>query len=152
MKKRNFILLFIVMFSSMIFGQTKQNAIGLRFGGGDAVGSEISYQKALKANNRLEVDLGFASNNTLNRMQITGLYQWVWEIQGALDWYAGVGGGLGQANYKNSGNDFQLYLNGGIGIQYHLDIPVQFSLDLRPAFGTSQFDNSSLALAVRYMF
>ena len=35
-----------------------ENAIGLRTGGGDGFGTEVSYQRALGSNNRLEVDLG----------------------------------------------------------------------------------------------
>lgn len=152
MKKVVFVFCLLVAASAATFGQTQPHAIGLRFGGGDGVGSEISYQHALKANNRLEVDLGFSSNDKLNRMQVTGLYQWVWNVQGALNWYAGFGGGLGQANFKNAGSEFQLFLNGDVGLEYQLDIPLQFSIDLRPAFGTSSFNNSSLALAARYTF
>lgn len=144
-----------LLFSLTVAAQIQPHAIGLRLGGGDGIGSEISYQQALKNNNRLEADLGLVSTNNFNRMQITGLYQWVWNIQGALNWYAGLGGCLGQISYKNNStnqNEMQLFVNGNIGIEYQLDIPVQISLDLRPAFGSSQFDNSSLALGIRYTF
>ncbi|MDD2798623.1 MAG: hypothetical protein PHV20_08540 [Bacteroidales bacterium] len=152
MKKVLFSILFIAFATTAAFSQVQPHAIGLRFGGGDGVGTEISYQHALKSNHRLEADLGFVSSSTFNRMQLTGLYQWVWNIQGAFNWYAGFGAGLGQHSFKNAGSELQFNLNGNIGIEYQLDVPVQFSLDFRPAFGNSQFDNSSMALAARYTF
>jgi hypothetical protein len=30
-----------------------------------------------------------------NAIKLTGLYQWVWNIDGGFNWYAGVGGGVG---------------------------------------------------------
>ena len=150
--KKIAIALFLITASTAAFSEIQSHAIGLRFGGGDGIGTEISYQQAYKSNNRIEADLGFVSNSTFNRMQITGLYQWVWNIQGALNWYAGLGAGIGQASYKNAGSEFQLDLNGDVGVEYQLDIPLQLSLDLRPGFGLSKFHNSSLAIALRYTF
>jgi hypothetical protein len=152
MKRVIAILFFASCVAAISYGQVNPHAIGLRFGGGDGVGSEISYQYGLNSTNRIEADLGYVSSSTFNRMQITGLYQWVWNIQGALNWYAGVGGGVGQVSIKGGGSEFQLNVNGDIGLEYQLDVPVQISIDLRPGFGTSKFDNSSLALAVRYIF
>ena len=56
-----------------------ENAIGLRFGGGNGAGGEITYQKALGSNNRLEIDLGLA--NEFADFKATGLYQWVWSLE-----------------------------------------------------------------------
>jgi hypothetical protein len=30
-----------------------------------------------------------------NAIKLAALYQWVWNIDGGFNWYAGVGGGLG---------------------------------------------------------
>ena len=76
--------------------QIADNAIGLRFGGGNGVGGEISYQKALGENNRLEVNLGLA--NEFTNFKATGLYEWVWNIEEQFNWYAGFGGGIVSAN------------------------------------------------------
>ncbi len=123
------------------------NAIGLRFGGGDGVGGEISYQKALGSNNRLEVDLGLA--NEFTNFKATGLYQWVWSIEDQLNWYAGAGGGIVSANGTG------IYGSGVIGIEYDFNAPILLSLDYRPEIGIAGgLDglNSNVALAVRYQF
>ncbi|WP_366558747.1 hypothetical protein [Nonlabens sp.] len=38
--------------------EISKNAIGIRTGGGSGFGTEISYQRDLGANKRLELDLG----------------------------------------------------------------------------------------------
>jgi hypothetical protein len=37
-----------------------------------------------------------------NAIKLTGLYQWVWNIDGGFNWYAGVGGGVGSYSYDNN--------------------------------------------------
>jgi hypothetical protein len=32
--------------------------------------------------------------------------QWVWNIDGGFNWYAGVGGGLGSYSYDNNGTSY----------------------------------------------
>jgi len=70
------------------------NAIGLRLGDSDGFGAEISYQRALGENNRLELDLGLRSGNNFDGFKLAGLYQWVWQLDGDFNWYAGAGGGI----------------------------------------------------------
>ncbi|MFT5673956.1 MAG: hypothetical protein ACI9JT_002612 [Polaribacter sp.] len=123
------------------------NAIGLRFGGGNGSGGEISYQKALGANNRLEIDLGLA--NEFTNFKATGLYQWVWNLEEQFNWYAGVGGGIVSANGTG------VYGVGVVGIEYNFDVPVLLSIDYRPQAGIAGgLDglNSDVALSVRYQF
>lgn len=123
------------------------NAIGIRFGSGDGVGGEISYQKALGENNRLEIDLGLA--NEFTDFKATGLYQWVWEIEEQFNWYAGAGGGIVSANGTG------IYGAGVVGIEYNFNSPILLSLDYRPEIGVAGgLDglNSNIALAVRYQF
>lgn len=123
------------------------NAIGLRFGGGDGLGGEISYQKALGSNNRLEIDLGLA--NKFVNFKASGLYEWVWDLEENFNWYAGFGGGIVSANGTG------IYGAGVIGIEYNFDAPVLISLDYRPEIGIAgglSGVNSDLALAVRYQF
>ncbi len=134
-------------FFTMNAQDISDNAIGLRFGGGNGVGGEISYQKSLGNNNRLEIDLGLA--NEFTNFKATGLYQWIWNLEDKFNWYAGVGGGLVSANGTG------IYGAGVVGIEYNFDAPVLLSLDYRPEIGVAGgIDglNSDIALAVRYQF
>jgi hypothetical protein len=54
--------------------------------------------------------------------KIVGLYQWVWNIDGGFNWYAGVGGGIGSWSYdKNDVEDSGSFIlaAGDIGIEYN---------------------------------
>ena len=152
MKKLIALVAVILLTVSSAFAEIYPHALGLRFGGGDGFGTEISYQHGLSSTTRLEADLGFFNSPSENRMRITGIHQWVWDIQGGLSWYAGVGGGLGHASKDNGGNEFILDIDGNIGIEYQFDVPLQISLDLRPTFGTSQFSGTNVGLSLRYTF
>lgn len=144
-----------------------KNALGLRFGDSGGFGAELSYQRALGSNNRLELDLGFRNRNNFNNngyddnaIKLTGLYQWVWNIDGGFNWYAGVGGGVGSYGYddndNNSINETFAFAAGDIGIEYNFDIPLLISLDFRPEFGGGGYYKnnygSDVALALRYQF
>jgi hypothetical protein len=57
------------------------------------------------------------------------LYQWVWNIDGGFNWYAGVGGGVGSYSrdyYDNRNYDSNAFAfaAGDIGIEYNFDIPL----------------------------
>ena len=141
--------------------EISDNAIGLRLGGGDGFGAEVSYQRAVGTNNnRLEFDLGFRNDNNFDAFKLAALYQWVWNIEGGFNWYAGVGGGLGSVDDKrNRGFDDGtfIFLAGDIGIEYNFDFPLLLSLDFRPEFGFSDYDvidnfSPDIALGVRYQF
>lgn len=144
-----------------------KNALGLRLGDNDGFGGEVSYQRGLSKNNRLELDLGWRNSNDVDALKIVGLYQWVWNIDGGFNWYAGIGGGLGSWSYNGPGNSDPdggtfLLAAGDIGIEYNFkEAPIQLSLDFRPElyFGDnrSDFDNydrfgPDIALGIRYRF
>jgi hypothetical protein len=163
-----------IMLVGLAFGTQAQdiskNALGLRLGDNDGFGGEISYQRGLSKNNRLEFDLGwrnrsnyYGNNYDDNSIKLAGLYQWVWNIDGGFNWYAGVGGGLANSsyNYKFNGIKYNdsytyLYAAGDIGIEYNFDIPIQLSLDFRPEFYFTDKVNEDfgpdIALGVRYRF
>ncbi len=127
--------------------EVSENAIGIRFGGGNGVGGEISYQKTLGDNNRLEIDLGLA--NKFNNFKATALYQWVWSLEDKFNWYAGAGGGIISAGGTG------IYGAGVVGIEYNIDAPVLFSIDYRPEIGIAgglSGLNSNIGLSVRYQF
>ncbi len=147
MKKIFLSLTFIIGAISLHAQSISDNAIGLRFGGGNGVGGEISYQKALGSNNRLEIDLGLA--NEFTNFKATGLYQWVWNLEEQFNWYAGFGGGIVSANGTG------IYGSGVIGIEYNFNAPILLSIDYRPEIGIAgglSGVNSDAALSVRYQF
>lgn len=136
--------------------EISENAIGIRFGDNSGLGAEISYQRKMKESNRLEIDLGTRSDSRIGSFKLTGLYQWIWNIDNGFNWYAGVGGGIGSwKNKVTNSSEAVVFAAGNIGIEYNFDIPLLISLDYRPEFGFSDiYDglNSDFALSVRYQF
>lgn len=139
-----------------------KNALGLRLGDNDGFGGEISYQRGLSKNNRLEFDLGWRTSNDVDAFKLVGLYQWVWNIEGGFNWYAGVGAGLGSWRYDVgpvSDSGTILLAAGDIGIEYCFEeAPIQLSLDFRPEFYFDSDDyrddsfGPDIALGIRYRF
>ncbi len=165
--KKLFIAAIIGLTFSVNAQNISKNALGLRFGDNNGFGAEVSYQRKLQKDNRLELDLGWRNNDNFNFIKGTGLYQWVWNIDGDFNWYAGVGGGLGSWSYgerykknyplydNNIGGTFA-FLAGNIGIEYDFDFPLLVSLDFRPEFvlsnGYGRNYGSDIALSLRYQF
>jgi len=143
----------------------RRNALGLRLGDNDGFGGELSYQRSF-SDNRLELDLGWRNSNNYDAFKLAALYQWVWNIEGGFNWYAGVGGGVGSWSYDGPGggpgNDFDedgtfLFAAGDLGIEYNFDIPLMISLDFRPEFyfGDDYYGDDfgpDIALGVRFKF
>lgn len=165
MKKILLMAIAMIGFTCMTNAQEiADNAIGLRLGDSDGFGAEVSYQRALGDANRLELDLGIRSGKYYDGFKLAGLYQWVWNIDGGFNWYAGVGGGLASYSFDNDRFDFDddsetfFFAAGDVGIEYNFDIPLMLSLDFRPefGFGDDRFDNDDLdfdiALGIRYQF
>jgi hypothetical protein len=163
MKKIIFIAVFNFTISSFFGQEISKNALGLRLGNNDGFGGEVSYQKRLTDNNRVEVNLGI-NGGDYRAFKLSGIYQWVWNIEGGFNWYAGAGAGVGswrvkenkkEANKRESGSI--VYAAGDIGIEYLFDIPLQISLDFRPEFYIFSQDyprgfGNDIALSVRYRF
>lgn len=156
---------FLLTFASLGFAlasyaqDISDNAIGLRIGGSDGFGAEISYQRALSGNNRLEVDLGIRNGKNYDGFKVAGLYQWVWNIEDRFNWYAGVGGGLGNYSFDDDrfDNDSEtfLFVAGNVGIEYDFDFPLLLSLDFRPEFGLGDYRDDldfDIAFGIRYQF
>lgn len=164
MKRFLFIgIFFLAAISNLQAQEIAPNAIGLRFGSSGGFGTEISYQHALHNDNRLEFDLGWQSDNYWDAYRLTGLYQWVKNIDGSFNWYLGVGAGLGSYSFDtddsrfngDSDSEFFVFGAGDIGIEYSFDFPLMLSLDFRPELGFDDYrDNLSLdiALSARYQF
>jgi hypothetical protein len=145
MKRIILTLALAVSLMGALNAQVDKKAIGLRLGNG----AEISYQHPLGNANRLELDLGLNGWG----YGLDGIYQWVWglpQIAQGVNWYAGVGAGLGINPVG-----FGLGVLGQVGAEYSFNFPLQLSLDYRPgiyflpAFGISY---SEICLGVRYRF
>lgn len=138
-----------------------KNAIGIRIGdddGFDSLGAEVSYQRALFDNNRLEFNLGIRGEKDLyNAFKLVGLYQWIMPLDQSFHWYVGAGAGVGSVDYDNGGSNSFALLAGNIGIEYNFKIPLLLSLDLRPELGLGDEDygdgfDFDLGLGIRYQF
>ena len=159
---KNIGVLLCVMFCvSFLQAQSiSENALGLRLGDSDGFGAEISYQRALGDMNRLEIDFGWRDGKNFTAIKLAGLYQWVWQLDGNFNWYAGVGGGFASFSLDNVPDGFDdsetaLFVAGDIGIEYDFDIPLLLSLDFRPEIGLGDFNNDldfDIALGIRYQF
>ena len=157
---RKLFLTTVAIFTGIVFVNAQEiadNAIGLRIGDDDGFGTEITYQRALGDNNRLEANLGWRSGDGFDGFKLTGLYQWVWQLDGSFNWYAGAGGGVGSYSFDNDAidNDTFFFIAGDIGIEYNFEIPLLVSLDFRPELGFGDFRDDlgfDIALGVRYQF
>jgi len=155
---RTFLLLAIAAlgFATTNAQEISKNAIGLRLGDSNGFGAEITYQRALSENNRLEFDLGWRSSNDYDGFKLAGLYQWVWKLDGNFNWYAGAGGGIGSYSAKHiDDNQSFVFAAGDVGIEYNFDIPLLLSLDVRPELGFGDYNNDldfDIALSLRYQF
>ncbi len=158
----------ILIFTALLLGtigtiqsqEFSKNALGLRLGDNDGFGAEISYQRGLTDNNRLEFDLGWRDFNFGNAIKIAGIYQWVFNLDKGFNWYVGPGGGIGLIDYDNDtiyndSSDSYFFIAGDIGIEYNFDIPLLISLDLRPEIGFGDVNDDldfDIGLGVRYQF
>lgn len=135
--------------------QISDHTIGLRIGASNGFGTEISYQHALDLDNRLEANLGWKNGSGFTGFRLAGLYQWIWQLDGTFNWYAGAGGGVANYTIENSYNETSAFAAGNLGIEYDFDFPLLLSLDFRPEVGFGSFDNNlefDVALGVRYQF
>lgn len=165
MKKSLLLLLAIGAFALQANAQQiSKNAIGLRLGDNDGFGPEVNYQRALGENNRLELGFAWHNHRHHDAVKLTGIYQWVWNIDGGFNWYAGPGAGLGVVNYnykydeypykKRKESEFYGFITGDVGIEYNFDFPLLISLDIRPQINLGYHDdvNFDVGLSARYQF
>lgn len=132
-----------------------KNALGLRVGDNDGFGGEISYQRYLSDNNRLEFDLGFRNSKNVDAFKLVGLYQWVYPLDNNFNWFVGAGAGVGSYDAPEDNGSFALAA-ADLGIEYNFNIPLVISLDMRPELGFNDTYSDDLdldiALGIRYQF
>jgi hypothetical protein len=164
------VILSAIMLFGLAFGSQAQeiskHAIGVRINGDmDGVGAEATYQMGLAGKHRLELDLGFRNYDHYDTAQFTGLFQWVWNVQGRFNGYAGFGAGLGTYHVGDNFHDEDYKRNGvfgvaagNIGVEYVFDFPLQVSVDFRPEiyFGDHDYRDREFApdlgISARYRF
>ncbi|MDN3707422.1 hypothetical protein QW060_09800 [Myroides ceti] len=135
-----------------------QNAIGLRLSLNETVGPEINYQRLLSDKNRLELGLGWKQTKHVDAFKLSGVYQWLWNIEGGFNWYAGVGASVGSWNDDHRDKSGAiLALAGQIGVEYHFNIPLQVFVDFRPEIYLTDYykDNNfgpDFGLGARFKF
>lgn len=157
MKKILLLSLLALGMQLAISAQVNPNAIGIRLGGdGEINGAELSYQKGLNDINRLELDLGFGYSKFHNRAFLAGIYHWVMDLSGGLNWYIGPGASIGMYRYDENDQYLNVALGGQIGIEYDFNVsgtPLLLSIDGRPMWDFIG-DNAGLgwgaALGIRY--
>lgn len=158
------VFLFVLATCGLSAQSISEHALGLRLGDSDGFGAEISYQKSIARYNRVEIDLGWRDSRNFDAFKLTGIYQWIHQLDGNFNWYYGVGGGLGSVDFSAGSNgnipDGGVFIFGAgdIGIEYNFDIPLLLSLDFRPEIGLVGYDDFSdnfdfdIALGIRYQF
>lgn len=164
MKKSILIVLAVIGFGWQASSQEiSKNAIGIRLSESDGFGPEVNYQRAVGDDNRLELGLAFHSKRNWDAVKLTGIYQWVWNIDGGFNWYAGPGAGAGFVSYDRydkDDDDFDrdgdafAFLTGDVGIEYNFDFPLLVSFDFRPQVNLGYRDDISfdVGLSARYQF
>lgn len=165
MRKNIISILVGISLSLSASAQVNPHAIGLRGGYGNyGGGGEITYQHGFGSSNRLELDLGWRGNNGKNgfhHTEISGIYHWVWNLDGGLNWYIGPGAQLGFYDYNDNNDDVDgvtVNVGGQIGLEFdfnELGAPLLLSLDSRPMWGflggTRGFGYGG-AFSLRYTF
>lgn len=165
MKIKKPIGIFIFLMSAGLYAQDlSDHNIGLRLGDSDGFGAEISYQKSIGRYNRAEFNLGWRDSRDFDAFKLSGVYQWVHQIEGGFNWYYGAGGGIGSVDFEPVPDEMEdndgvfVFVAGNLGVEYDFDIPLLLSLDVRPEIGIlgyDGFDNGFLfdiALGIRYQF
>ena len=149
--------------------QVYPSTVGLRTSIGNyGVGPEISYQHGLGDVNRLEVGLGFSTDNNFNRFGMSGAFHWVGDIESGFSWYGGPGAQVWLYSFNDGINGSQLVSNGSglgaavgahIGVEFdfntELGLPFSASLDSRPMFNFVNYYSGfefALGLSIRYTF
>ena len=154
--------------TSLYSQNISDNALGLRLGDSDGFGAEISYQRLIQRYKRVEINLGWRDSREFDAFKLSGLYQWVHNIDGNFNWYYGLGGGFGSVDFDpipsvggepvTPDGGLFVFVAGDIGVEYDFDIPLLLSLDFRPEIGIIGYDDFSdnfdfdIALGIRYQF
>lgn len=153
MKKR---LLFIALFCTMAIGASAQNGYKNAIGVRGLLNIDVSYQRYITAQTRIEGTIGFDYYG----FSMAAMHQWTFELpidtEGIWQWYVGAGGGIGSWDRQKYDKGFSLGALVQVGVEYTFsNIPLLLSLDYRPGFyflPEGRFDFRGIAVGVRYCF
>ncbi len=154
---------------SVAYAAAQPRAIGANLGGGLG----FSYEHGFGEKNMLDVAVSFPLAGLFDKHYGVGAnitYDWIdpfnapvpWNEKGEWHWYMGVGGAGGLYNFSNPTHWFA-GVAGHIGIEYDFWFPLQLSVDWRPSFGVSNWNDGDklgfdlhglygISLGVRYKF
>lgn len=141
--------------------EISKHTIGLRLSEANGFWVEASYQNALSAKTRIEIGLAGQGKRSYNALKLTGIYQWVFNINQGLNWYVGpgIGGGLVDFDSNIVRNDNLTtfgFVTGDIGIEYNFDFPLLISFDFRPEIYFDSYINDDIifnfGISARYKF
>lgn len=152
---KKIIIAIVAVFAMSTAANAQLSGIGVRLGGGQGYGAELST--LWNFGNRVEIDLGWNSDEGYTGFSLTGIYQWQGEIGSGFGWFAGVGARVAYWNWEvTDDSDIALGLAGQAGLEYKFSaIPIQLSLDIRPCFWLipdTDFHWGDIALGIRYTF
>ena len=132
---RRLFLILIAVLASVFMASAQPKALGLRAG----MDCQLSYEHNMQGSaDFLEVDLGaeFIYGYTVGLNAAAGynfmLVQPKWTRKGQWGFYAGP---AVKAGYLWVGG--YLAVGAQVGLEYNFDIPLQISLDIRPAVGVA---------------
>jgi len=144
---RTFLVVMVVL-AITVGSLYSQSAIGLRFGGIDgAFGGELIYERAM-GDNRLSLGLGadFASEKSggietsSTYLNFFGSYQWVFDLNDEMRWYAGPGLSLNfytwevkSPYFKADDSVFMMGAGGAVGIERDFG-NLTIGFDARPIY------------------
>jgi hypothetical protein len=123
------ILIMTLLFSASLAKAQYQQSLGIALG----FPSGFSYKVFPGSNNKaFEFTLGWTPQILL----VSGIYEIHNPLTDQFTWYYGPGAHLGINNNDSRYRNGTLFLgiDGAIGIEFKPDIPVTFSIDLRPRF------------------
>ena len=146
---KKIILSLIAVFALTTAVSAQNNAIGIRLAAGSAFGAEISYQTAMAASNRIEIDLGMNFGG-FSAISLAGMYHWQVGLSDGFGLFIGPG-----AQAVLIEEYFSLGVGGQAGIEYSFpSVPFQISLDVRPMYNILSHYGFYWggALGIRYTF
>ncbi len=155
--KKGLLLALLGLMMQVASAQINDHAIGLRFG----YGGGISYQHKFSRETRGELNGQFLLGSSYSSIRLTGIYQWVFDMNKGFAFYVGPGVSTGSLQLENTYNGkgkpgFFLSIGGQAGIEYIFDgIPIQLSVDVLPMFSiVNNYDDIYLdpAFGIRYVF
>ncbi len=155
--RKTLLILLLTLCASAAQAQINDHAIGVRFG----YGGGISYQHKFSKVNRGELNAQFGISDSYTTLRLTGIYQWVFNMNDGFHFYVGPGVSAGSLSIDNKyagkgENGLFVSVGGQLGVDYVFDgIPLQLSLDVLPMISVvNNYDDIYLdpALGVRYVF